>query len=90
MSKIDELIKELCPDGVEWKELGEIGRFYNGLTGKSKTDFQNGNAKFVSYMNVFSNITINTNIDTFVKIMEEEIQNTVEYGDVLFTGSSET
>jgi len=24
MSKIDELIQELCPNGVEWKPLGDI------------------------------------------------------------------
>lgn len=24
MTYIDEMIKELCPDGVEWKELGEV------------------------------------------------------------------
>ncbi len=24
MSRIDELIAELCPDGVEFKELGEV------------------------------------------------------------------
>lgn len=24
MSRLDELIKELCPDGVEYKTLGEI------------------------------------------------------------------
>ena len=24
MSKLDELIRELCPDGVEYKTLGEI------------------------------------------------------------------
>jgi type I restriction enzyme S subunit len=75
---------------VEWKELGEIGAFYGGLTGKSKTDFQNGNAKFITYMNVYSNIAVNTNINDFVKIGENENQNKVEYGDVLFTGSSET
>lgn len=42
MSKLDELIKELCPDGVEYKRLGEIGEFYGGLSGKSK-DFSDGN-----------------------------------------------
>lgn len=26
MSKLDELIKELCPNGVEYKYLGEIGQ----------------------------------------------------------------
>ena len=32
---------------VEWKPLGEIGTLYGGLTGKSKTDFENGNARYV-------------------------------------------
>jgi len=54
MSKIDELIAQYCPNGVEYKKLGELGIFYGGLTGKSKTDFQNGNAKFITYMNVYS------------------------------------
>ena len=26
MNKIEKLIKELCPNGVEWKKLGEIGK----------------------------------------------------------------
>ena len=26
MSRLDELIKELCPNGVEYKELGEIAK----------------------------------------------------------------
>lgn len=38
MSKLEELIKELCPDGVERKTLGELGTFYGGLTGKLKDD----------------------------------------------------
>lgn len=90
MNKIEKLIAELCPDGVEWKKLGEIGFFYNGLTGKNKNDFVNGNAKYVTYMNVYSNIEIDTNIEDYVKINENEQQNRIEYGDVLFTGSSET
>lgn len=90
LSKIEKLITELCPNGVEFKELRELGDFYGGLSGKSKDDFSNGNAKFVTYMNIFSNIAVNTDINTFVKIGNEENQNKIEYGDVLFTGSSET
>ncbi|SES69279.1 restriction endonuclease subunit S [Anaerobranca gottschalkii] len=30
MSKLEELINELCPDGVEYKELGEICNFKKG------------------------------------------------------------
>ena len=48
MSKLDELIAELCPDGVEYKSLGELGKFYGGLSGKSKDDFKDGNAKFIT------------------------------------------
>ena len=44
MSKLESLIEELCPDGVEYRPLGEIGKFYSGLTGKSKEDFSGGNA----------------------------------------------
>lgn len=90
MNKVEELIQQLCPAGVEFKELGELGYLYGGLTGKSKIDFQGGNAKFVTYMNIFSNISVKTDIDIFVNIGENENQNRVEYGDVLFTGSSET
>ena len=32
MSKLDELIKDLCPNGVEYKELGEIAKSQRGKT----------------------------------------------------------
>ena len=40
MSYIDDLIKECCPDGVEWKELGEVCVLKNGYTPlKSNKEF---------------------------------------------------
>ena len=90
MSKIEELINRLCPDGVEFKTLGELGCFYGGLTGKSKKDFTNGNAKFITYKNIYSNPALNTDIEEKVVIKEGEKQNYAIYGDILFTGSSET
>lgn len=30
MNKIEELIAELCPDGVEYRKLGEICQIKNG------------------------------------------------------------
>ena len=89
MSKIDELIQKYCPEGVEFRELGELGSLYGGITGKSKDDFSNGNARFISYMNVFSNIAVDTKRDDFVKIGDNERQRKLKVGDVLFTGSSE-
>ena len=70
--------------------MGEIGKFFGGLTGKSKSDFTNGNARFISYMNVYSNIALNQHSEEFVYIGKNEKQNTLEYGDAIFTGSSET
>lgn len=84
------LIKDLCPNGVGYKTLGELGEFYGGLTGKTKEDFKNGNAYFVTYKNIYSNPALSIDIEDKVKINANEKQNTVQYGDVLFTGSSET
>ena len=90
MSRLEELIAELCPDGVEYKPLNALGKFYGGLTGKSKNDFTNGNATFISYRNVYSNPALDTNPSDTVKIADGENQRTLAYGDVVFTGSSET
>ncbi|WKZ30157.1 MAG: restriction endonuclease subunit S [Candidatus Dojkabacteria bacterium] len=89
-NKIEDLIEKLCPNGVEFRELSKLGYLFGGLTGKSKVDFTDGNAKFITYMNVYSNIAVDINVNTYVKIKEGERQTKLEYGDILFTGSSET
>jgi len=76
----------------EWEEirLGNIGKSYNGLIGKVAEDFQNGNSNFITYKNIFDNPKIDINIFEKVKIMEDEEQNLVKFGDIFFTTSSET
>ena len=71
-------------------KLGDIGDTYNGLSGKNKDDFEYGNAQFIPYINVFSNERIDTNNLGCVQIKPNEQQNTVKYGDIFFTVSSET
>ena len=74
----------------EWEEktLGEMGKTFNGLSGKTKEDFGHGEAKFITYMNVFSNpIASPKGVDN-VEI--DKTQNEVKRGDILFTTSSET
>ena len=90
MSKIEQLIQQYCPDGVEYFPLNELGTLYSGLSGKSKEDFTDGNAKFISYVNIYNNPSLKTDVEERVKISEGEKQNTIQYGDLLFTGSSET
>lgn len=90
MNKIEKLLKELCPNGVEFKALGEVGSFFNGLSGKNKDDFKNGNAKYVTYLNVFNNIATDLDKTEFVQVSKDEKQNILKKGDVLFTLSSES
>ena len=90
MNKLEELIQQLCPNGVEYKRLGELGSFFGGITGKSKDDFFNGNAKFITYRNVYANPALQLDVEDKVKISDNEKQRTLQYGDVIFTGSSET
>ena len=75
-------------DAWELHPLREIGNTYTGLSGKTKDDFGHGDGRFVTYMNVFSNPI---SLPEMVEEVEfDESQNTVRYGDVLFTTSSET
>ena len=75
-------------DAWEQRKLGEVGKTYSGLSGKTKDDFGHGEAKFVTYMNVFSNSVCLPNMTEAVEI--DDKQNKVLFGDVLFTTSSET
>ncbi len=90
MSRIDDLIKELALNGVEFVTLAGVAKTMPGLSGKTKADFSDGNARFVSYKNVFANLAVDQNAPVFVKVGADEKQNRLHQGDVIFTGSSET
>ena len=75
-------------DPWEQRKLGEVGETYTGLSGKSKDDFGHGSGKFITYMNVFSNPVASSNMTEAIEI--DDSQNKVQFGDVLFTTSSET
>ena len=68
----------------------DVGSFYNGLSGKSKDDFGQGSDRFITYMNVYKNTIANPDGCELVLVENGEHQNRVEYGDILFTQSSET
>lgn len=76
----------------EWKGycVGKMGSFYNGLSGKSKKDFDCGNAHFITFLNILSNVKIDISILASVNVKENESQNTVKKGDLFFNTSSET
>ncbi|HQG78231.1 MAG TPA: restriction endonuclease subunit S [Bacteroidales bacterium] len=73
----------------EKKRLGDIGKTYNGLTGKSKDDFGQGKP-YIQYKQIFDDTKIDITRFDFVNIKDGEKQSRVKYGDVFFTTSSET
>jgi type I restriction enzyme S subunit len=79
-------------EAPEWEEkrLGNEGEFLSSLTGKAGEDFDAGGARFVTYMNVFSNTFVDPKALRFVDVKQGENQNAVVRGDVFFTISSET
>ena len=95
IDKLQSLIKGINDSlyaqyGNEIKtSFAKLGASYSGLSGKSAQDFGSGKP-FITYLNVYSNNVINENEFQYVAIKDGEKQNIVEYGDVLFTLSSET
>ena len=76
----------------KWEEvrLGEIGNSFNGLGGKTGEDFGIGEAKYITYKNIFDYSKIKLDIFENVQISNDEKQNLVQFGDIFFTVSSET
>lgn len=53
MSKLEELIAELCPNGVEYKALGEFGTMIRG-NGLQKKDFTNTGVGCIHYGQIYT------------------------------------
>jgi type I restriction enzyme S subunit len=76
----------------EWvvKRLGDLGAIYGGLAGKTKKDFRDGSSRYITFMNVMSNVVIDCSTFERVAISTTESQNRTRKGDLFFNGSSET
>ena len=77
-------------EGWEVKKLGEVGKIYGGLSGKTKQDFGSGNSYYIPFMNVMKNVVIDKTFIEKVNLKQGETQNRVLKNDLLFNGSSET
>jgi len=82
----DEFHNHIIGEKVSFSDIGSA---YSGLSGKSGDDFGCGKP-FITYMNVYENSVVNETQIAYVQISESEHQNRVNYGDVLFSLSSET
>ena len=53
MNRIDKLIAQYCPEGVEFKTLGEIGTFVRG-NGLQKKDFTDNGVGCIHYGQIYT------------------------------------
>lgn len=91
MSKLQELIQRLCPDGVEYKKLGEVGTFENIGVDKKINPVEK-EVVLLNYVDVYKHQYIDRTIPKMVvTASEKKIQNcTVEQWDLFITPTSET
>ena len=91
MSKLDELIKELCPNGVEFKKLGELGIFENIGVDK-KVNINEKEILLLNYTDIYKNNYIDRLIPKMVVTAnDKKIEScSVEEYDIFITPTSET
>ncbi|MBN7572792.1 restriction endonuclease subunit S [Clostridium sp. 2-1] len=89
MSKLEKLIKELCPDGVEYKAFCEFGTMIRG-NGLQKKDFTEEGIGCIHYGQIYTYYgTFTSETKTFVS---EELANKlkkVNTGDLIIAITSE-
>lgn len=82
------------PEHWEVRKLKYIGKMFSGLTNKKGDDFskepKEGFSPFIPFTNIFRNNKISENEFQFVKSNSYDVQNIVEFNDILFLMSSET
>lgn len=89
MSNFDELIADLCPDGVEYRKLGEIGTFTRG-SGIQKKDFVEAGLPCIHYGQIYTKFGLFA--DHAISLIPEDRyarSKKAKPGDVIFAITSE-
>jgi len=76
-------------ENVEWKPLGEVCIQISGMRGVSNKWADNGNCRFIDYLNAYKNIKIDINALPYATVKKLD-QTELQQGDILFTSASET
>lgn len=91
MSKLTELLEMHCPNGVEYKKLGDLGTFENIGVDKKTVEGQ-PLVSLLNYVDVYKNIHIDNNAPKMVvSATTKKVKDcTCEKGDIFITPTSET
>lgn len=89
MSRIDDLIAQFCPDGVEYKAIGDFGELVRG-NGMPKSDFVKSGVGCIHYGQIYTYYGIwTTETISFVSSEKSERLAKVDPGDLIITNTSE-
>ena len=90
MSKLSKLIKELCPEGVEYRPLGEIGSFERGRRFVKADAVESDGIPCVHYGELYTHYGLWANIHK--SQIRSDIQTKLRYAeknDVIIVGAGE-
>ena len=73
MSRLDELIAEFCPNGVEYKELQSFSTLLKGMSGVSNKWREEGNCQFIDYKNAYNHLKIDVTDLPFATVKKQKI-----------------
>ncbi len=89
MSRLDELIAELCPDGVEYKKLGEVATVSRGGSFQKK-DFEESGVPCIHYGQIYTTYGLfATETVSFISKETASKQKKAVTGDVIMAVTSE-
>lgn len=89
MSRIDSLIAQLCPHGVEFKAIGEFGELVRG-NGMPKSDFVESGVGCIHYGQIYTYYgTSTTKTISFVSAAKAQKLAKVNPSDLIITNTSE-
>ena len=91
MSKLQELIKQHCPNGVEYKKLGEVGSF-DSVGVDKKIVVGQPMVTLLNYVDVYKHAHIDSSIPKMIVSASPKKLNdcTCKRGDIFITPTSET
>lgn len=90
MSHIDDLIQRMCPTGVEFKALGEIGQLVRG-NGMPKSDFVPSGVGCIHYGQIYTFYgTWASETISFIAPEKAKKLAKVDPGDLIITNTSES
>lgn len=89
MLAINDYIKKNCQRGVTICPIGDIFDQFSGMSGVTNKWADEGNCRFIDYMNAYTHLKIDVNALNYATVKSMN-QTVLRKGDILFTSASET